>query len=153
MPVIEKINSDIFTSDCKLIAIAVNTIGVAGKGIAKTARDMHPDFYYYYKQACRYRKFNADCLMVIKVDGASYQLLCVPTKIHFQDDSEYEQIETILNNIATMIIRKKIKSLALPALGCGAGKLKYSKIKKMVYDKLDKFDIPIELYSPIKTED
>jgi O-acetyl-ADP-ribose deacetylase (regulator of RNase III) len=45
----------------------------------------------------------------------------------------------------------KIASLALPALGCGNGGLEWSDVGPLIYRKLNKLAIDIEVYAPTGT--
>lgn len=52
-----------------------------------------------------------------------------PTKNHWREQSKIEYIESGLQSLVEAIEHYKIKSIAIPALGCGLGGLDYKEVK------------------------
>jgi O-acetyl-ADP-ribose deacetylase (regulator of RNase III) len=57
-------------------------------------------------------------------------------------------VEHGLDCLAKHAAKWNIASLALPALGCGNGGLEWSEVGPLIYRKLNKLPIDIELYAP-----
>lgn len=71
-----------------------------------------------------------------------------PTKVHWAKPSQYEYIETGIEVLRQQIEAYKITSIALPALGCGLGKLDFDEVKEIVVSYLKDLDCKIYLYKP-----
>lgn len=72
-----------------------------------------------------------------------------PTKHHWKDNSDLKKIEQGLVLLVQMIVRENITSIALPALGCGNGKLNFDRdVLPLMKRYLSPLDIPIEIYTP-----
>ena len=63
--------------------------------------------------------------------------LFLPTKRHWRNDSRFEDIEESMQWLATNYEKEGIQSLALPALGCGLGKLRWEQVGPMMCHYLD----------------
>lgn len=146
MAIIREGRGDIFESKAGVLLCPVNCIGPMGKGLAQTFRDKHPDFYYRYRQQCRHRKFHKDTLLLFQPHGAPYRVLAAPTKVHWQDPSPAELVEATIKRLAWLGERKKVLSLALPALGCGEGGLPYDQVREWLYKYLDPNPMDVEIW-------
>jgi uncharacterized protein YlxW (UPF0749 family) len=47
------VSGDMFLSKMQTLAITVNTVGVMGKGIVLTTKNLFPDMYLKYKELCQ----------------------------------------------------------------------------------------------------
>ena len=141
-------NGNIFDSKMDVIAITVNTIGVAGKGIALEAKKRFPDWYKVYKDMCDMGQMQVGNLSVYCQSNP--KILNFPTKTHWKWPSKLEYIEKGLDNLANNGYNLLgIKSLALPALGCTNGGLDWSTVKDLIINKLKDLPIEIEIYAPL----
>jgi O-acetyl-ADP-ribose deacetylase (regulator of RNase III) len=72
-----------------------------------------------------------------------------PTKRHYADRSKLEDIKVGLVSLATEIKTQKIRSIAIPALGCGLGGLDWSDVKPLIEDALGPLtDVRIIVFEP-----
>lgn len=55
-----------------------------------------------------------------------------PTKTHWRGNSKIENIESGLRDLVSQVERLKIKSIALPPLGCGNGGLDWDDVKRLI---------------------
>jgi O-acetyl-ADP-ribose deacetylase (regulator of RNase III) len=78
--------------------------------------------------------------------------LLFATKKHWREDSDYAAIEEGMIWLFENYKKEGIKSLALPALGCGLGKLKWQDVGPMLCKYLKDFDITVQLYLPAEKE-
>jgi len=74
--------------------------------------------------------------------------LLFPTKGHWKLNSDIEGIKQGLKWLQDNYEREGIKSLAIPALGCGLGKLDWKDVGPLMVKHLIGLDIPVEIYLP-----
>ena len=73
-----------------------------------------------------------------------------PTKSTLTQQSKIEYIESGLVALREFIVDEDIKSISIPALGCGIGRLDWNKVKKLIIDSLqDLKEVDIKLYEPL----
>lgn len=138
---------DIFGSGCDLIGIPVNLVGVMGAGLAKAFKNRYPKGVEEYRKSIATHALDRNKCCVLVEDGMAF--LMVPTKYHWKEDSNLDDIRKTLHNLHHDYDSDTSISIALPALGCGCGKLGYDDVKKVVIDEFGadpKFII--HLYKP-----
>jgi O-acetyl-ADP-ribose deacetylase (regulator of RNase III) len=128
----------------------VNTVGVMGKGIALEFKNRFPDNFKTYKIACNNKSFSVGQMLMHEIDeGNTKYIVNFPTKTHWRYPSKIEYIVKGLDDLARILKEKEIKSIAIPALGCGNGKLNWKDVKPLILNKLDHLkDIEIKVYEP-----
>jgi O-acetyl-ADP-ribose deacetylase (regulator of RNase III) len=156
---------DMFFSRLQTLTVSVNTVGIMGKGIASRAKYQFPDVYVYYQDLCRLRKLKMGVPALYKREASTdYQMadepesmscangetwfLLFPTKRHWREDADIDGIEKGLQWIVENYWKEGIKSLALPALGCGLGNLDWKQIGPLMCKYLSLLDIPVFIYLP-----
>lgn len=160
---------DMFFSNMQTLTVSVNTMGIMGKGLASRAKYQFPDVYVIYQDACRrkwlkmgkpylYKREASldDELMdepkVIESPNGNKWFLLFPTKKHWRESSDFEGIEEGLIWLVSNYKSEKIKSISLPALGCGLGKLDWKDVGPMMCKHLAKLDIKVAIYLPREKE-
>ncbi len=168
-PNLKVVKGDMFFSRFQTLTVSVNIVGIMGKGLASRAKYQFPDVYVYYQDVCRDKKLKMGKPVLYKRESSlDYQLVDDPqtlkngngetwfllfaTKKHWREDSDYAAIEEGMKWLGENYKREGIKSLALPALGCGLGKLKWQDVGPMLCKYLKDFDIPVQLYLPAEKE-
>ncbi len=76
------------------------------------------------------------------------QIINFPTKSHWKSPATYEFVETGLVALVTYLKANPIKSLALPALGCGNGGLDWKVVRPMIEKHLAEMDLSVWVYDP-----
>jgi O-acetyl-ADP-ribose deacetylase (regulator of RNase III) len=72
-----------------------------------------------------------------------------PTKQHWRNPSEIEWIEDGLQDLVRFIREHKVKSIALPALGCGNGGLDWKSVRPLIESAMGGLeDVQIVIYEP-----
>ena len=71
-----------------------------------------------------------------------------PTKRHWKSPSTYEYVETGLAALVAYLKTNPVKSLAMPALGCGNGGLDWKLVKPMIEKHLGELDLSVWIYEP-----
>jgi len=159
------LDGDMFFSRMQTITVSVNCVGVMGKGVASRAKYQFPDVYVHYQDLCRKRKLKMGRPHLYKRESSTdYQLaddpetltkanaetwfLLFPTKRHWRDRADIKGIEAGLKWLCKNYEQKKIKSLAIPALGCGLGRLRWQEVGPLLCKYLSTLDIPVRIYLP-----
>jgi O-acetyl-ADP-ribose deacetylase (regulator of RNase III)/uncharacterized protein YwgA len=129
----------------------VNTVGVMGKGIALQFKEAFPQNFRAYAKACKDHLMQPGKLLVFleeTIEGSKI-IINFPTKTEWFQKSQYEYIETGLQDLVRVIEAEKINSIAIPPLGCGNGGLKWEKVKPMMEKYLSQLtDVEILIYEP-----
>lgn len=144
---IEKGN--IFESTCDALVNPVNTEGIMGKGLALKFKVYFPMMFREYYDACLSRILVAGDILTYKYSETKLPkyILNFATKYKWKDLSKYEYIISGLKVLKEIILKKKI-SVAIPAIGCGLGGLKWSVVKELININLHGIPYKIEVYSP-----
>jgi O-acetyl-ADP-ribose deacetylase (regulator of RNase III) len=118
-----------------------------GKGLALQFKERFPVNFRKYKEACD-RKYIAPCRVFPVKDGDRW-IVNFPTKNHWRHPSKIEYIEGGLRSLKQFIIEREIKSIAIPALGCGLGGLSWSDVKPLITSEFEDLpEVSIEVYEP-----
>jgi len=147
---IKYIKGNILESDAQALVNTVNTFGVMGKGIALQFKKTFPDNFKKYKKACENGEIDTGEMFVTEENTIYGKKIIInfPTKKDWKKPSEYRYIEEGLNSLLDVIKKYKIKSIAIPPLGCGNGGLNWERVKRMIEKKLDNLDIDVYIYEP-----
>lgn len=136
---------DILMDPAEAIVIPVNTVGVLGAGLAKAWAKKDPAAASLYKVFCEMKLIKVGEVSIIKF-GEPITWVLFPTKQHWRQSSRLEWIELGLIHLAENV--PGLKSLAIPALGCGLGSLQWEDVKQLIEKYLSPLDIPITVYPP-----
>lgn len=162
------VEGDMFFSRMHTLTISVNCVGVMGKGLASTAKYRFPDVYVRYQDLCRKRilrlgkpylykreslESSADYLLAdepstLTNGNPETWFLLFPTKHHWREESSIRGIEQGLQWLIENYRKEGILSLAIPALGCGLGRLSWHEVGPLLCRYLAILDIPVRLYLP-----
>jgi len=159
------VEGDMFFSRHQTITISVNTVGVMGKGLASRAKYQFPGMYVYYQDLCRSRKLKMGRPQLYKRESSlDYELadephtlpngnvekwfLLFPTKRDWKERADIAGIEEGLKWLTNNYKKEGVKSLAIPALGCGLGRLEWSDVGPLLCRYLKNFDIVVAIYLP-----
>jgi O-acetyl-ADP-ribose deacetylase (regulator of RNase III) len=162
---ISLVDGDMFFSAMQTLTISVNTVGIMGKGIASRAKYQFPDVYVVYQDACREKKLQmgkpylykressldeqlAEDVSLLRSVNANKWFLLFATKKHWKEHSDLEGIEQGLQWIHDHYQNEGIKSLAVPALGCGLGGLDWRDIGPLMCKYFAGLDIHVAIYLP-----
>lgn len=135
-----------FTNCVDAIVNPVNCVGQMGKGLALEFKKRYPRNFEIYKQACDDGLVTVGSVFWesagIKVGDGPSIIANFPTKKHWANPSRIDWIESGLLNMAKTINHKPyaIRSIAIPALGCGLGGLDWADVKKLMVQILDPID-------------
>lgn len=144
------VKGDLLNDSAQALVNTVNTVGVMGKGIALQFKEMFPDNYTIYRQACKNKLFNIGQLIITEcmLLGEKKLIVNFPTKTTWRKPSEYEYIEKGLAELKRQIQLRDISSIAIPPLGSHNGGLDWGRVKQMIIDCLGDIDCDVRLYEP-----
>jgi O-acetyl-ADP-ribose deacetylase (regulator of RNase III) len=148
---IEYAKGNILDAKVEALVNTVNTVGVMGKGIALQFRQAFPDNYAAYRIACKHHDVKPGHVLVFdtgRFENPRY-ILNFPTKRHWKGKSRIEDIETGLQDLVKLLIERRIRSVAVPPLGCGNGGLDWSDVRPRIERALGAVgDVRVVVFSP-----
>ena len=129
----------------------VNTVGVMGKGIALMFKERFPENFKAYVAACKANEVKVGQMFVqpgVELEGPRW-IINFPTKKHWRQPTKIEWIEEGLQDLSRVIREKKIRSIALPPLGCGNGGLEWTDVRLRIVSALQELsDVEIVVFEP-----
>jgi O-acetyl-ADP-ribose deacetylase (regulator of RNase III) len=105
-----------------------------GKGIALQFKHKWPDNFRAYERACMQKLIEPGRMFVYDAGGLvkPHYIINFPTKKHWREKSKVTYIETGLRDLVRQILLLKIRSVAIPPLGCGNGGLDWSDVRPLI---------------------
>src|SRR4051794_35789340 len=91
------VSGNLFEAPVQTLVNTVNTVGVMGKGIALTFRQIYPEMFQEYRDLCERGKIDIGALYLYRDPIVNTQVLNFPTKKHWRNPSKLEYIEAGLN--------------------------------------------------------
>jgi len=122
------VQGSLFESPAKVLVNTVNTVGVMGRGIAKTFKEIYPEMFFQYQQLCEKRELQIGRLWLYRTEHK--WILNFPTKVHWRQPSKPEYIEQGLVKFVSAYPALGITSIAFPQLGCGNGELDWETVAR-----------------------
>lgn len=141
---------DLFASRAQTLVNTVNCVGVMGKGVAEQFKERFPAMFEDYEGRTKRKAVRLGEPYLYRV-SSGVQIVNFPTKDHWRSPSRLSDIERGLDFLAAHITEWGITSLALPPLGCGNGGLEWSEVGPLIWSKLHRLPIEIEVYAPYGT--
>jgi O-acetyl-ADP-ribose deacetylase (regulator of RNase III) len=148
---IRYLQGNLLDADVEAVVNTVNTVGVMGKGIALMFKERFPKNMKEYAAACKAKKVKTGKMFVTETGELMGPRWVVnfPTKQHWRAPSKMEWIVDGLQDLRKFLVANDIKSIAIPPLGAGNGKLEWNKVKPEIEKALSDFDeIDILVYEP-----
>lgn len=158
------VEGDLFFSKMQTLTVSVNCVGIMGKGLASRAKDQFPDVYVHYENKCKKKILKMGKPVLYRREGSFHEevgddptsldkkdntwFLLFATKQHWRDNSDINGIEKGLQWLAENYTNLGITSLAIPALGCGLGRLNWTDVGPILCRYLSKMNIPVWIYLP-----
>lgn len=136
------VRGNLFESPAKVLVNTVNTVGVMGKGIALTFKQVYPEMFHRYQALCERKALEIGNLWLYKTEHK--WILNFPTKRHWRNASRLEFIEAGLAKFVETYADQGITSIAFPELGCGNGELAWAEVRPLMLRYLRK--LPINVY-------
>ncbi len=139
---------NILNSSAQCLVNTVNCEGYMGKGIAYQFKEKFPENNKNYVKACKNGSLSIGKILFYSEDEKI--IANFPTKDKWREKSEYSYIERGLVELKIGLLERKIKSVAIPPLGCGNGGLDWNKVKQMILEKMSALPLDVIVYEPSK---
>jgi O-acetyl-ADP-ribose deacetylase (regulator of RNase III)/uncharacterized protein YwgA len=141
---------DLFESRAQTLVNTVNCVGVMGKGVAEQFKLRFPGMFDDYKIRTERKAVRLGEPYLYR-DQSGARIINFPTKDHWRSPSRLADIEQGLDYLAAHAAEWEVTSIALPPLGCGNGGLEWSEVGPLIYRKLHKLPIDVDVYAPYGT--
>ena len=143
-------HGNLLAADADALVNTVNTVGIAGKGIALQFRQAYPDNFRAYEKAAKRGEVVPGRMFVWETGQLERPHLIInfPTKRHWRGRSRIEDIRAGLQDLIRCIEQYEISSIAVPPLGCGNGGLNWGEVRKLIVDALEPLEVRVLLYAP-----
>lgn len=171
MPLIFVKPQNLLDMDADALVNTVNCVGFMGKGVAKAfaqdgrfqreiSKNETIGLEVDYKVRCESREVRpGEPYVWVRESlggfpqplGGPRFVINLPTKNHYANPSRIEWVERGLARFRQLIDEYQIKSIAMPAPGCGNGGLEWSAVKSAIERNLGNIAIPIIVVEPEQT--
>lgn len=148
---IELKRGDILKQDAEALVNTVNCVGVMGRGIALQFRKAFPENYKVYRNAAEHGQVRPGRMFVVDLNRVMNPLLIInfPTKRDWRGNSRIEDIKAGLRDLVKVLRRYKVRSVAVPPLGCGLGGLNWNEVRPLIEETLSEIpDLHVYLFEP-----
>lgn len=144
------------------IVNTVNCVGVMGKGIALQFKKKWPANFKAYAAACKTNEVKLGEMFIFDLGQLATPRFIInfPTKGHWKSKSRLIDIKNGMADLIKKMTELKIKSIAVPPLGCGNGGLDWGEVREVIEKAFeDAPNIEVKLFepsltaSPVKLED
>jgi O-acetyl-ADP-ribose deacetylase (regulator of RNase III) len=140
---------DLLATDAEGLVDTVNTVGVMGKGIALQFKQAFPDNYAAYEAACRREEVQIGKMFVFHRPNNPRTIINFPTKKHWKGKSKIEDIKSGLRSLIEVVKKERIRSIAVPPLGCGNGGLDWKDVRPLIEQAFSELpDVRVQLFHP-----
>lgn len=148
---IELTKGNLLEADVEALVNTVNCVGFMGKGIALQFKQAFPENFEAYQKDCKAKKIRPGKMFVYEtgeIFNPKY-IINFPTKRHWRGKSKIEDIADGLKMLIEEIRCYKIKSVAVPPLGCGLGGLDWNVVRPMIEKSFEEIpEVKVLLYAP-----
>ena len=142
---------NLLEADAEALVNTVNTVGVMGKGVALMFKEAFPENFKAYERACKEKQVRIGEMFVTEREdllGPKW-IINFPTKGHWKYPSQMKWIEDGLADLARVIEKKRIRSIAIPPLGSGSGGLNWTEVRSRIEKALSSLkDVNVIIYEP-----
>jgi O-acetyl-ADP-ribose deacetylase (regulator of RNase III) len=148
---IRRATGNLLNSDAEALVNTVNSVGVMGKGIALQFKQAFPDNYAAYAAACKRGEVEPGKMFVFHTNTLHNPRFIInfPTKRHWRGKSRLKDIESGLKALIEVVKQEKIRSIAVPPLGCGNGGLDWDEVRVRIERAFSASpDVEVQLYEP-----
>lgn len=141
-------HGNLLRADVDALVNTVNTVGVMGKGIALQFKRAYPEMFKAYRRATEKNDIRIGEMFVWETGAITGPRFVInfPTKRHWRSPSRLQDISDGLNDLVQVIRLHKIKSIAIPPLGCGNGGLTWDEVEPLIRESLHRVESEVEIF-------
>ena len=141
------LQGNLFASRAEALVNTVNCVGVMGKGIAYQFKRAYPLSSQEYMARCKRKEVKLGSVTASREAGR--WIIQFPTKGHWKENSRLADVEAGIDALRDFLREHKIRSVAIPPLGCGNGGLRWSEVRESIVRGLGELaDVEVEVYEP-----
>lgn len=146
---VELTSGDLLDARVEALVNAVNTVGVMGAGLAAQFKVRYPEMFREYVTVCQQNRLRPGMVHVwlTGVDEPRY-VINVPTKRHWRKPSRFADVAESVEALRVQVGLRRIRSVAVPALGCGLGGLEWPVVRELVEATFKDEPVRVYLYAP-----
>lgn len=147
-------HGNLLPADAEVLVNTVNTVGVMGKGLALQFRRAYPEMFEVYAEACKRGEVVLGRVHVWPTGATTGPRFVVsfPTKGHWRarsDLADLGDVRTGLVDLERVVRDLEIRSIAVPALGCGFGRLAWTEVGPLILSAFSHLtDIEVTIHAP-----
>lgn len=148
---IELQRGDILKAKADALVNTVNCVGVMGRGIALQFSKAFPEVLRAYEAACKRGEVQLGRVLSYDLNRLEqpHYVINLPTKKHWRGKSRMEYIDAGLDALVKEVQRLKLRSVAVPPLGCGLGGLDWSQVQPRIRCAFETLpDVQVLLFEP-----
>lgn len=147
-----------FLGEADAVVNTINTRGYMGKGLAFEFALRFPEMELEYKEICKQQMLKPGDVWEFEVKTSYYESLSplkrknkniivynMATKGDYRRPSKIEWIEKGVDNLKEKLTFSNVKTIVIPKLGAGLGKLDWETVEKVIVEKLHDLDLKIIL--------
>lgn len=147
-------SGDLLKAEVDAIVNTVNCVGVMGKGIALQFRKKWPENFRAYEKACKNSQVRTGAMFLHdlgELAGKPYFIINFPTKEHWRGKTKLSFVEEGLKDLVKVVANHRIKSIAIPPLGCGNGGLDWNQVRPLIERAFQPLEDSVEVlvYEPV----
>ena len=146
---------DLLEQRVDAIVNTVNTVGVMGKGIALQFKRKWPANAKAYEVACKRNDVIPGKMFVFDNGGLVEPKFIInfPTKRHWRQPSKMSDIDAGLIDLIAQVKHLRIRSIAIPPLGCGNGGLEWTEVRPRIEAAFKELpNVEVRLFAPSNVE-
>lgn len=151
------VSGNLFDAQVDVWVNPVNCEGVMGKGIAKQFKERFPAMFKDYQAYCRTGLLEPGgvhtWLNVSSAEAHPTYIFNLATKDRWRNVSRWEWIHTGLDTTMALMNVWELHTVAMPALGCGEGRLSWPEVQSAIYGMMaypcSYLNIEVYLYQPL----
>lgn len=139
---IDYVVGDILATHTEAVVNPVNCVGVMGRGLALQFKCAYPENCQAYAAACQRGEVRIGRMFVFECEpqDTPRYIINFPTKQHWRNQSRLRDVRSGLVALAHEILVRKIRSISIPALGCGLGGLRWDQVYPAIEEELNDLD-------------
>jgi O-acetyl-ADP-ribose deacetylase (regulator of RNase III) len=156
-----KPTDSIFESGAEALVCPVDALGGMSAGLSFQFAQRYDGMAKEHERLCHWLKahraeWRAGCLFIWHNEYDRWfteWVFNLPTRWHWKQPSQPMLIEAGMATVASEVKRNEIKSIAIPALGCGLGGLDWKDVRPLIEEAFKELpEVRVMLYPPKEEE-